>query len=960
MQKRSVRRKSCVLALVLSAVAASGLFPTATTATLDPKTLPLVQSGDISYIGGFRLPRNTVNGTSYSFGGRTMAFNAPSNSLYVSSRNNQVAEVSIPAPVNSTDANALPYATFLQPFADPTEGHLADVGTDGVSLAGLMVHGNRLIGTASVYYDANNTQQLSHFSHSLQLNELSFSGWTRVWDLGKTGLVSGFMSLVPSEWQPLLGGPAATGQCCIPIVTRTSWGPAAFAFNPSQIGQATTAATPLVYYNDLHPTLGQWAASSPTYGSSTEMGGLAIIGGTRTALYVGRNGMGPNCYGNGTADQSLAGTIGPDGEKYCYDPTNSSKGTHGYPYRYQLWAYDLNDFADVKAGVKQPWDVTPYGVWPLDLPTPEATVRVGGVGYDAQRQILYVSQLSADRDGYEYRPVIHALQLTVAPMLEAPAPAPASATTTALTLTANKTAPQATNAPVTFTATPAGGVGPHQYKWLVNDGNAWTPVGDWTTSSQFVWTPAVANANYFVGVWVRSAGNAADAAEVTASMPFTISAPASVPVSAVAIAANKVAPQPAGTSITWTATTSGGTAPFVYKWLIHDDVQWTAATSWTSSNTFSWTPAVANANYRVTVQVKRASNTAEEAEASAAAQLFAIGASTTTTTTTTTTTASSPVTAATITANLVAPQAAGSTITWTAAASGGTAPYVYKWLVHNDVQWAAVTGWNSTNTFAWTPTVANANYRVTVWVKRASNTADAPEVSAPAVMFAISTAPTPTTTTTTVSSPVTAAAITANMAAPQPAGSTITWTATATGGTAPYLYKWLVHNDVQWNAVTGWNSSNTFAWTPALANANYRVTVWVKRASNTADAPEVSAPAVMFAVSTATAPITTVTTVSAPVTAATIVADKVGPQPVGSTITWTAAASGGTAPYVYKWLVHNDVNWNAVTGWTSSNTFAWTPTTANANYRVTVWVKRASNTADAPEVSAPAVMFPIQ
>jgi hypothetical protein len=519
---------------------------------LDPATLPRLERGHLGYLGGFRLPKQTVNGDSYSFGGRTLAFNGPSNSLYIGTRSNRVAEVTIPNPVNSADVNALPFASFLQPFADVTEGHLPEVGADGVSLAGLIVSNNRLIATASIYYDALNAQKVSHFSHSLQLNELSFSGWSRLWDAGKTGFVSGFMAMVPSEWQPLLGGPAVTGQCCIPIVTRTSWGPAAFAFNPAQIGQAATSATPLLYYNDVHPNLGRWdAPSSDVYGASTQMGGMAIIEGTRTALYVGRNGMGPNCYGSGTATASLAGTIAPDGELYCYDPTSNDKGTHGYPYRYQLWAYDLNDFAAVKAGTKLPWDVMPYAVWPLELPILEMTVRVGGVGYDAQRQILYISQLSADRDGYEYRPVIHALQIDLArdpnvPFAPTPAPtptpapapppaAPVSAPVSAVSLVANKTAPQAAGVPVTFTATPTGGVGPHQYKFLVYNGSAWAPVRDWTTSSQFVWTPAAANKEYFVGVWARSAGKTADAAEETSSIPFAISEPANVAVPAVIV-----------------------------------------------------------------------------------------------------------------------------------------------------------------------------------------------------------------------------------------------------------------------------------------------------------------------------------------------------------------------------------------------------------------------------------------
>ena len=65
----------------------------------------------------------------------------------------------------------------------------------------------------------------------------------------------------------------------------------------------------------------------------------------------------------------------------CYDPTTSDKGSHAYPYRYQVWAYDLNDFAAVKAGTKQPWEVVPYGVWPLSLPDARsARSRLGGVG----------------------------------------------------------------------------------------------------------------------------------------------------------------------------------------------------------------------------------------------------------------------------------------------------------------------------------------------------------------------------------------------------------------------------------------------------------------------------------------------------------------------------------------------------------------------------------------------------
>src|SRR5688572_11425212 len=125
----------------------------------------------------------------------------------------------------------------------------------GAALTGLMVHGNRLYGTATIFYDANNTQRLSHFSRSLQLNQPSFSGWSSVWRADRSGFVSGWMAAVPTEWQASLGGPAVTGQCCVPIAWRTSTGPAAFAFNPSQIGQPSVPASPLLYYGLDHSTL---------------------------------------------------------------------------------------------------------------------------------------------------------------------------------------------------------------------------------------------------------------------------------------------------------------------------------------------------------------------------------------------------------------------------------------------------------------------------------------------------------------------------------------------------------------------------------------------------------------------------------------------------------------------------------------------------------------------------------
>jgi hypothetical protein len=91
----------------------------------------------------------------------------------------------------------------------------------------------------------------------------------------------------------------------------------------------------------------------------------------------------------------------PDGTTWCYDPDESNKGTHAYPYVAQVWAYDAAALLTVRRGRRRPWQVKPYATWRLRLPY--GSPRVGGAAYDPAARRLYVSQQYGD--GSE--PVIH-------------------------------------------------------------------------------------------------------------------------------------------------------------------------------------------------------------------------------------------------------------------------------------------------------------------------------------------------------------------------------------------------------------------------------------------------------------------------------------------------------------------------------------------------------------------------
>jgi hypothetical protein len=90
----------------------------------------------------------------------------------------------------------------------------------------------------------------------------------------------------------------------------------------------------------------------------------------------------------------------------------------------------------------------------------------------------------------------------------------------------------------------------------------------------------------------------------------------------------------------------------------------------------------------------------------------------------------------------------------------------------------------------------------------------------------------------TVGSPLTVTSLTPNTTSPQPVGTTITFSATASGGSAPYQYKWWIVNGTALTVGSNWSTNSSFAWTPTSANANYTIRVWARNFGSTADAAD--------------------------------------------------------------------------------------------------------------------------
>jgi hypothetical protein len=280
--------------------------------------------------------------------------------------------------------------------------------------------------------------------------------------------------------------------------------------------------------------------------------------------------------------------------------------------------------------------------------------------------------------------------------------------------------------------------------------------------------------------------------------------------------------------------------------------------------------------------------------------------------------ASTAVRVRSFTASRAYPLQAGQLVTWTANASGGVTALQYQYWRYSakTAAWTIVRDWSTDATFSWVPQVDEAgSYAVQVWVRQTGSTAKY-DAWAGTPTFAVK-AP--------AAAPVTVSSLVPSVALPKPAGTTITWSAKASGGSGSLEYEFWLYNGKAWSIARAYGPSNQFSWTPAVAGS-YVLQVWVRQVGSSAS----------YDAWLGSGFVTITSALTATVSSVTLAADRAMPVSTGTAVTWTGNANASTVEYEF-WLYDGSA-WQIAQPYGPSSTLSWTPS-APGRYALQVWVR---------------------
>ncbi len=436
---------------------------------------------------------------------------------------------------------------------------------------------------------------------------------------------------------------------------------------------------------------------------------------------------------------------------------------------------------------------------------------------------------------------------------------------------------------LTVNASATGGQKPYSYEISYKTSTSdWTTLQSYSSNSSYTIKQLTDINDYLVSVKVKD-----QSGQVTEKqLGFTVTGAYDDLKNTSTLSATSVS---LGSSITAKGSATGGTAPYQYQVVYKQTAQtkWTTAQAYKANATVTFKPANAT-TYDVCVKVKDSTGTEIKKFFTVTVKANAL-------------TNNSALSATSI--------SLGSSITAKGSAAGGTAPYQYQVVYKQTAQtkWTTAQSYHANTTVTFKPAKATT-YDVCVKVKDSTGTENKK-------FFTVTVKADSLTNDSTLS----ATSVTL--------GQTITAKGIGSGGTAPYRYQVVYKQTAQtkWTTAQSYQTNATVTFKPANATT-YDVCVKVKDSTG----QEVKK---FFTVTVTSSALTNNSKISA------------SSVTLGSSVTMTGAASGGTAPYKYAFYYKtvSSSSWNTRQDF-STNAVNTVKITSRETYDICVKVKDNSGT----------------
>jgi len=392
----------------------------------------LLQPGDITYLGAFRLPEPS-GGSGWGYSGYGATFypngdpssndNHPGSIFAIGHEyQQQISEISIPEPINSKTLENLNTAATLQPFADIRGGLFGELE---IPRADIVYYYNKLYFAWGQHFEFQFSP--THGRSSLDLSNPQTEGLWSVDSIANYA-VNDYLFEIPASWVAANtpGKPLATGRFRDGLWSGR--GPALFAISPNPSNRILDTTTLLLYGTQEPENVEITSDESMNINSFSETdewsGGEWLTSGNKAAMVlVGTKGIGKTWYGfaNGVVwpvdycdeGEDPAVEDCPPVPDWPYD----QRGWWSEDIQAQMIFYNPDDLAAVARREINSWKPQPYAALNLDsyLIDPgfdyERGKRylLGAPAFDRENGFLYLFERMAD--GQDELSVVHVLSV---------------------------------------------------------------------------------------------------------------------------------------------------------------------------------------------------------------------------------------------------------------------------------------------------------------------------------------------------------------------------------------------------------------------------------------------------------------------------------------------------------------------------------------------------------------------